>query len=99
MMVKIMSDTTIQKLEQYSLAHLEEVLVVHAQIEGEDDEVVIFRGFSSSLMRATAFDLDVPVLPDTADIQSIDRLKGPFNPHQPNPIEMGISWHEFRSRL
>lgn len=89
----------IEKLEQYSQQNPEEVLVVHASIDGEDDEVVIFKGFSSSLMRSTAFDLDTPVLPDTSIITSVDRVKGPINPSNPQPIEMNITWDIFEARL
>lgn len=94
-----MSNETIHQLEQYSLEHPQEVLVVHADIDGQPDEVVIFRGFSSSLMRPTAFDLDIPILPNHAEIQFIDRLKGPLNPQSPQPIETQISWAEFQNRL
>ena len=94
-----MSITPIAQLEQYTLEHPEEVLVVHAQIDHEEDEIVIFRGFSSSLMRSTAADLDVPVLPQDAVIESIDRLKGPLNPQQPQPIELKIDWSNFQQRM
>ncbi|MEM9136487.1 MAG: hypothetical protein AAGB01_03955 [Cyanobacteria bacterium P01_F01_bin.42] len=94
-----MAASAIELLEKYSLTFPNEVLVVHAQIDGEEDEVVIFKGFSSSLMRSTAFDLDVPVLPADASIESVDRLRGPFNPAWPRPIEMDISWSEFQKRL
>jgi len=40
--------------------------------EGESDQIAIFKGFSSSLMRPTAFDPEVPVLPDKAKILTID---------------------------
>ena len=89
----------IEKLEQYSEQHPKEVLVVHASIDGEEDEVVIFKGFSSSLMRSTAFDLDTPILPEDSIITSVDRVKGPINPSQPEPIEMNIDWDIFCSRL
>ena len=89
----------IDQLEDYSQQHPNEVLVVHASIDGEEDEIVIFKGFSSSLMRSTAFDLDTPVLPDGAMIKAVDRLKGPLNPSNPQPLEMGIAWNIFQSRL
>ena len=93
------AESIIHRLERYSLAHPQEVLVIHACVDGELDEVVIFKGFSSSLMQSTAFDLDVPILPDHAEIRSIDRLKGPLNPSQPQPIETGINWPDFEQRL
>ncbi|MGJ3249355.1 MAG: hypothetical protein ACFE0I_25185 [Elainellaceae cyanobacterium] len=79
------------RLEQYTLKRPQEVLMVTAKIGNEDDQVAIFRGFSSSLMRPTAFDPDIPVLPDDADIIAIDRLEGPYNPAEPHYIEQGLT--------
>ncbi|MCW6036264.1 hypothetical protein K4A83_08260 [Spirulina subsalsa FACHB-351] len=80
-----------KRLEQYSLKHPEEVLLVTAEIEGELDTIAVFKGFSSSLMRATAFDPDVPVLPPQAMILSIDRVRSPYNPEQPDYIAQGLT--------
>ncbi|MEB3209742.1 MAG: hypothetical protein VKL39_00240 [Leptolyngbyaceae bacterium] len=79
------------RLEQYTLKHPAEVLLVHTNVEGEEDQVIIFRGFSSSLMRSTAYDPDVPVIPEGADIVSIDRLKGPYTPDHPHYLQSGLS--------
>lgn len=73
--------------------------MVMAEVSGEADQVVIFRGFSSSLMRPTAFDPDVPVLPEDSDIQSIDRLAGPYSPEDPRYLEQTITWEAFSQRL
>lgn len=83
------------RLEQYTLLHPKEVLVVKAEIEGEPDEVSIFKGFSSSLMRSTAFDPDIPVLPEGAVIHAIDRLLAPYHPSQPHFIAQNLSWTDF----
>ncbi|MGB6299369.1 MAG: hypothetical protein WBF90_24755 [Rivularia sp. (in: cyanobacteria)] len=80
-----------KRLEQYTIKRPQEVLLVRVEVDGEPDEVAIFKGFSSSLMRSTAFDPDVPVIPQQAIIISIDRLKGPFNPESPQYIEQGLS--------
>ena len=88
-----------KQLEQYTLQHPQEVLLITAEVDGELDEILIFRGFSSSLMRSTASDPDVPVLPDTAIITSIDRLRGPYQPDAPDYIERQLSWMEFSQRL
>lgn len=80
-----------RRLELYTLKRPQEVLVVHAEISGEPDEIAIFKGFSSSLMRPTAYDPEVPVLPEDANITAIDRLHGPFNPQKPRYIEQGRS--------
>jgi hypothetical protein len=52
-----------QRLEQYTLKRPNEVLLVTAEIDGELDQIAVFKGFSSSLMRSTDSDPDVPVLP------------------------------------
>jgi hypothetical protein len=88
-----------KRLEQYTLLHPKEVLLIKAEIEGEPDEISIFKGFSSSLMRATAFDPDIPVLPEGAVIHSIDRLLSPYNPAQPHFIQRDLSWADVLSLL
>jgi hypothetical protein len=88
-----------KRLEQYAIRRPQEVLIVHAEIEGELDQVAVFKGYSSSLMRPTAFDPDVPVLPDTAKIVAIDLLQGPYNPQTPVYLERGITWEQMQMRL
>ncbi|MEM1393561.1 MAG: hypothetical protein AAF757_13860 [Cyanobacteria bacterium P01_D01_bin.116] len=80
-----------KRLEQYTVKRPQEVLLVTVEIGDERDEVAIFRGFSSSLMRPTAFDPDIPVIPEEAKLISVDRLKGPLNPESPQYIEQGLS--------
>lgn len=87
------------RLEQYTLRYPQEVLLVEAEIDGEPDQIAIFKGVSSSLTRATPFDPDVPVLPETAAIASISRLAAPFNPTNPETIEANLSADEFAARL
>ena len=88
-----------KQLEQYTLQNPQEVLLVTAEVDGELDEILIFRGFSSSLVRPTAPDPDVPVLPDDAVIAKIDRLAGPYQPDNPTYLERQLSWAEFSQRL
>jgi hypothetical protein len=92
-------NTLEKRLEQYTLRHPEEVLLVNAEIEGEPDQIAIFKGFSSSLMRPTAFDPDTPVLPDSATIISIDRVESPYTPEAPRYIQQGISWEQMQTLL
>ncbi|HEY9844692.1 MAG TPA: hypothetical protein V6D03_00680 [Candidatus Caenarcaniphilales bacterium] len=87
------------RLEQYTAKRPREVLLVKAEIEGQLDQIAIFKGYSSSLMRPTAFDLDIPVLPDTAKIITIDRLEGPYNPNQPRYLQQGLTWDDFQPLL
>ena len=94
-----MADSIARRLEEYTIARSHEVLIVKAEIDGEFDEIAIFKGFSSSLMRSTAFDPDVPVLPEGAKIISIDRLESPYNPNNPRYLQQGLSWETMRSLL
>jgi hypothetical protein len=80
------------RLEQYTLKRPQEVLVVSTLSEGEADEVLIFRGFSSSLMRPTAADPEVPVIPESAEILAIDVLLGPYTPANPQFLHRGLTW-------
>ena len=88
-----------KSLEQYTIACPQEVLLVTAQIDGETDRIAIFKGFSSSLMRSTAFDPDIPVLPDNAEILSIDRVASPYNPDNPQYLERDLTWETLQPRL
>lgn len=87
------------RLEQYTLKRPGEVLLVTAEVNGELDQVMIFKGFSSSLVRSTEFDPDIPVLPENAVILRIDRLRSPYLPDNPQYIQAGLSWAEMRSVL
>lgn len=80
------------RLEQYTLKRPQEVLLVKADIDTERDRIAVFKGFSSSLMRPTAFDPEVPVLPEGATILEIDRSISPYNPDNPQYIQQGLTW-------
>lgn len=87
------------RLEQYTIKRPNEVLIVTVAIEEYPDQIAIFKGFSSSLMRPTAFNPDVPVLPENAKIISIDLVASPFNPDRPNYIRQGLTWEQMQSLL
>jgi hypothetical protein len=91
-----MQPTPGQQLEDYSARHPQEVLLVTAEVEGEMDQVLIFKGFSSSLLRSTAADPEIPVLPESAKILSIDRLHSPYTPSNPRYIQQEITWGDFQ---
>ena len=93
------SEAIIARLENYTLRFPQEVLLIQAEIEDESDTIIIFKGFSSSLVRPTAYDPEIPTLPESALIHKIDRLKGPYQPQLPEYIERGISLKTFKSRL
>ncbi|MFW9259363.1 hypothetical protein A4S05_35175 [Nostoc sp. KVJ20] len=88
-----------KRLEQYTAKRPQEVLLVTVEIVGEQDTIAVFKGFSSSLMRPTAFDADVPVLPDGANILNIDRVASPYNPETPRYIQQGLSWEAMEALL
>ncbi|ABA20676.1 conserved hypothetical protein [Trichormus variabilis ATCC 29413] len=88
-----------KRLEQYTSKRPQEVLLVTVEIADEQDKIAIFKGFSSSLMRPTAFDPDVPVIPDEARVISVDRIASPYNPESPRYIQRDISWEAMESVL
>lgn len=87
------------RLEQYTTKRPQEILIVRAEIDNELDEITIFKGFSSSLMRPTAFDPDVPVLSEAAKILSIDRVASPYHPENPRYIQQGLTWETIQPLL
>jgi hypothetical protein len=50
-------------------------------------------------MRPTAFDPDIPVIPNTAKILKIDRLLSPYNPTKPHYIQRGLTWEMMQELL
>ncbi|WP_066426450.1 hypothetical protein [Anabaena sp. 4-3] len=88
-----------KRLEQYTIKRPQEVLLVTVEIGEEQDKVAIFKGFSSSLMRPTAFDPEVAVIPDEATIMTVDRIASPYNPESPRYIQRQISWEAMQSLL
>jgi len=74
-------------LEAISREHPDRVLRLRGELPEEDGvcepfELLIFRGFSSSVSHPTAFDPDQPALPADARIASAELLQGPYNPSQ-----------------
>lgn len=88
-----------KRLEAYTSKHPREVLLVTIEIEGETEEVAIFKGFSSSLTQPTNPDPDIPVISDEAAIISIERVKSPYNPSQPSYLQRGLSLEAMESLL
>lgn len=94
-----MIDSVGKRLEKYSAIAPQEVLLVTVEIDGVTDRIAIFKGFSSSLTSPTAFDPDVPVIPDTAKIVEIDRVASPYNPQSPQYIQQKLTWEAFQPLL
>ena len=72
-------------LEAISREHPDRVLRLRGELPAEDGvsepfELLIFRGFSSSVSHPTAFDPDQPALPADARIAAAELLQGPYNP-------------------
>ena len=75
----------LRALEEISRSRPDRVLRLRGELPGESGglepfELLIFRGFSSSVSHPTAFDPDQPALPETALIVSAELLQGPLNP-------------------
>ncbi len=87
------------RLEQYTIKKPNEVLLVKTIVNNEEDELIIFKGFSSSLRGKTEFDPDIPVLPEKAIIVTIDRLKSPYNPNNPQYLEQELTWEKMETLL
>ncbi len=79
------------RLERYTEKRRQEVLLVTAGIGDETEQIMIFRGFSSSLTKPTAFDPDIPILPETAVILTVDRLAAPYHPEAPQYIQKDLT--------
>jgi hypothetical protein len=86
-------------LEQYTLKCPDEVLLVSIERQGEKDLILVFKGFSSSLMGATAWDLDIPLIDENATIIEIDRLKSPYNPDKPQYLDRGLTWAQMAVKM
>ncbi|TVU45394.1 hypothetical protein EJB05_04881, partial [Eragrostis curvula] len=86
-------------LERYSEDARDQALLVKARVDDEVEVVLVFRGFSSSLSGGTAADPSMSVLPERAIIQSVDVVKGPFDPNNIEYLEKGVEWTDFKGRL
>ncbi|NDG75188.1 MAG: hypothetical protein EBX49_07625 [Synechococcaceae bacterium WB8_1B_136] len=86
-------------LEELSRGRPDRVLRLRGVLPADDGELepfelLIFRGFSSSVSHPTAFDPDQPALPVTARVMEAELLLGPLNPLQeqllsgPQPSEV-----------
>lgn len=88
-----------QKLEAYSQSHPEEVLLINTMDGDTEDQVMIFKGFSSSLMRPTDFNPDNSVFTAEALFVSGDRLRSPYLPNNPDYIAQNFTWEELQVLL
>lgn len=73
------------RFEELSRSCPDRVLRLTGELPGDEGmpepfELLIFRGFSSSVSHPTAFDPDQPALPESARLMSAELLQGPLNP-------------------
>jgi hypothetical protein len=61
----------------------------------EPFELLIFRGFSSSLSHPTGFDPDQPALPAMAKIGAAELLLGPLKPSQEQRLAGPVAVEHF----
>ncbi len=94
-----MNESIGKRLEQYTIKRSQEILLVTVEMGKQQDRVLIFKGFSSSLVNSTAFDPDVPVITDTATIISIDRIASPYEPENPRYLQQGLSLEQMKVLL
>ncbi len=93
--IDIAMSSVSETLENYSRQHPQEVLLVSLQIDDQTDEIMIFKGFSSSLMHPTAYDPDVSVIPAHSEVHHISVLKAPYQPSAPQFLHREITYKEF----
>ncbi|KAL8265593.1 hypothetical protein R6Q59_023723 [Mikania micrantha] len=82
-------------LEFYTQVAKEEALLVNAVVDDQQVQLLVFKGFSSSLSSGTCFDPTRSILPAKAVIQSIDRVEGPFDPSNIDYIEKNLQVEAF----
>ena len=74
----------LRQLEEISRSRADRVLRLRGSLPvaeaWEPFELLIFRGFSSSVSHPTDFDPDQPLLPEAARIEQAELLQGPLNP-------------------
>uniref|UniRef100_A0A0D9ZCF0 DUF7734 domain-containing protein n=2 Tax=Oryza TaxID=4527 RepID=A0A0D9ZCF0_9ORYZ len=87
------------RLERYSEGARDQALLVKARVDDEVEVVLVFKGFSSRLSGRTAADPAMSVLPERAIIQTVDVVRGPFDPTNIEYLEKDLPWDDFKSRL
>ncbi|KAG8062338.1 hypothetical protein GUJ93_ZPchr0003g16535 [Zizania palustris] len=87
------------RLERYSEGARDQALLVKATVDDELEVVLVFKGFSSRLSGRTAADPAMSVLPERAIIQTVDVVRGPFDPNNIEYLEKDLPWEDFRRRL
>ncbi|MBE9223343.1 hypothetical protein IQ215_11605 [Cyanobacterium stanieri LEGE 03274] len=87
------------KIEEYTKENPQWLVIVKAEENGQNLEIMTFRGFSSSLTGATEYDPDLPVLSSSGIILSVDLLQAPYNPVNPLYIEQNLTPAQFEANF
>ena len=92
------SDLLVQ-LEALSSRFPQRALRLHGTLPGDQGpepfELVLFRGFSSSLTHPTEFDPDHPLLPDGSELSGAELLQAPLIPGQEQVLAGPVPAAEF----
>jgi hypothetical protein len=88
-----------EALETYTRKRPTEILLVRVRVDGSDEEVLVFRGASSYLTRATPTDPGQPVIPDDAELLGVDRQQAPYNPITPIVLNANLQIEDLRKLL
>ncbi|MQM03654.1 hypothetical protein Taro_036445 [Colocasia esculenta] len=89
----------IAMIESYSAGARGVALLVHAAVDGEEETVLVFKGFSSLLSSVTTSDPAKSVLPARAVIRAVDVVRGPFDPSNIEYLERDLPWDAFKTRI
>lgn len=87
------------RIEEYSKENPQLVLLIKGEENGQNVEIMTFRGFSSCLTGATEYDPDLPVLSSSGIILSVDLLQAPYNPANPQYIQQNLTPAQFEANF
>ena len=73
-----MPDRLLSHLEELSRNHPDRILRLHGSVGDTPLEILVFRGFSSSTTHPTVADPDCSVLPEGAQINHGEIIRGPL---------------------
>lgn len=88
-----------EALETYTRKRPTEVLLVRIRVDDSDEEVLVFRGASSYLTRATPTDPGQPVIPESAELLGVDRQRAPYDPITPVILDANLQMEDLRKLL
>ncbi|MEB3177287.1 MAG: hypothetical protein VKJ87_06805 [Synechococcus sp.] len=94
-----MASDLLAQLEELSSRFPQRALRLRGTLPGEQGpepfELVLFRGFGSSLTHPTQFDPDHPLLPDGSELSGAELLQAPLIPGQEQVLVGPVPAAEF----